>query len=251
MKIMERKYICKNGVIERTRYAVGDNAQPRGKRKKGNTGARKQEANFRSAVKQLSRALNCNCDERGLLLTLTYSEEGLMQISKQKTNPEEIRREADRRLMQWIRRARRVAKITFYAAITSDMDGDSGEERRVHSHVVLMAQGISLDQLGAMWNLGTVDIRHIKKQTDLTPVAVYMLRQVHREADKKKYHISRGAERPQTVERQVIVNAPIKAPAGAKILERSEYAPDTIAQYIRYIPKKRGNKQEADDEKRI
>ena len=45
MKIMERRYVCKNGVVEQTRYAVGDNTRPRGKRKKGNTSFRKQEAN--------------------------------------------------------------------------------------------------------------------------------------------------------------------------------------------------------------
>ena len=62
---MERKYISRNGVVERTRYAVGDNAVPRGKRKKGNTGFRKQEANFNGAIRQAARIMNCNFSASG------------------------------------------------------------------------------------------------------------------------------------------------------------------------------------------
>lgn len=239
MKIMERKYICANGVIERTRYPVGDNAQPRGRRKKGNTGARKQEANFRSAVKQLARTLNCNCDEKGLMITLTYSDEGLKELLKNGTEPEAVRAEADRQMMLWLRRVRRTVNVKFFAAVTSDMDGDTGEEKRVHSHVVLMAENVSMDKLARLWKLGNVDLKHLSRQKDKTKLAVYMLRQVRREADKKKYHVSRGAEKPRTEEREVLLNAPIKAPAGATVLERSEYSEETVVQYIRYLPKKR------------
>ena len=48
MKIMERTYICANGVREKTRYAVPDRARPRGKRTKGKTSQRKQEQNFKT-----------------------------------------------------------------------------------------------------------------------------------------------------------------------------------------------------------
>ena len=81
MKIMERKYISKNGVVERTRYAVGDNAQPRRGKRRGNTSFRKQEQNFNSALRRVARILNCNFDhENGLLLTLDYDESGLEKI---------------------------------------------------------------------------------------------------------------------------------------------------------------------------
>ena len=53
MKIMERKYISANGVVERTRYAVGDNARPRRGKRRGNTTFRKQEQNFNSALRRL------------------------------------------------------------------------------------------------------------------------------------------------------------------------------------------------------
>ena len=80
---MERKYLCKNGVVERTRYAVGDNAQVRKGRKKGNTSFRKQEANFNTAVRRLARILNCNyTHDNGLLLTLDYSGEGMEKLIK-------------------------------------------------------------------------------------------------------------------------------------------------------------------------
>ena len=81
MKIMERKYISKNGVVERTRYAVGDNAQPRRGKRRGNTSFRKQEQNFNSALRRVARILNCNFDhENGLLITMDYDENGLEKI---------------------------------------------------------------------------------------------------------------------------------------------------------------------------
>lgn len=51
--------------------------------------------------------------------------------------------------------------------------------------------------------------------------------------------MSRGMLMPEITEREVLGNPEIKAPAGAKIMERSEYNPETVVQYIRYVPKKR------------
>ena len=84
VKIMERKYLCKNGVVERTRYPVRDNARPRSSRKKGNTNFRKQEANFNAALRRVARILNCNFDhENGLLVTLDYDPAGMEKLCAQ------------------------------------------------------------------------------------------------------------------------------------------------------------------------
>lgn len=81
MKIMERIYKSVNGVIEKTRYYVGDRAKARGKRKKGNTNFRKQEQNFNSAVRRLARILNCNYShDGGLLIGLDFDEKGLRKL---------------------------------------------------------------------------------------------------------------------------------------------------------------------------
>ena len=56
---MERTYICRRtGVREKVIFAVADNARPRGKRVKGRTSARKEEANFAQALRRAARILN-------------------------------------------------------------------------------------------------------------------------------------------------------------------------------------------------
>ena len=281
MKIMERKYVCANGVVERTRFLVGDNARPRSSRKKGNTSFRKQEANFNAALRRVARLLNCNFDhENGILVTLDYDPAGLEKLCAQAglteseklwalgmqkaeigewkaakkcakrvdahidpyENTEEacerLRAAAEKQMNLWLRRVKRQQAVK-YIAVTSDIDGDTGEVVRIHHHLVLAAEGISWDMLQKQWKLGSVDIRRLRGQQDYTPIAVYLMRQVRRQPDAKKYSVSRGMLMPEITEREVLGNPEIKAPAGAKIMERSEYNPETVVQYIRYVPKKR------------
>ncbi len=280
VKIMERKYLCKNGVVERTRYPVRDNARPRSSRKKGNTNFRKQEANFNSALRRLARILNCNyTHESGMLITLDYDQQGLQklcglagltetetawalgkrvdlvgswsQVGKKRADSEKIapemeqameklRAAAEKQMNLWIRRVKRhYGSALKYVTVTSDIDGETGEVVRIHHHLPIEAAGISWDLLQQQWQLGSVDIRRLRGQADYTPIAVYLMRQVRRQPDAKKYSVSRGMLMPEITEREVLGNPEIKAPAGAKVLERSEYNPETVVQYIRYVPKKR------------
>ena len=78
-----------------------------------------------------------------------------------------------------------------------------------------------------------MDIRQIRQQDDLTPVAVYMLRQVRRVPEKKKYRCSMGMEKPVIEERFVLGQAEIRVQTGAKVLER-QYAQENVSQYVRY-----------------
>ena len=312
MKLMERKYISKNGVIERTRYAVGDNAKPRRGRRRGNTSFRKQEQNFNSALRRVARILNCNYShENGILLTLDYDAAGLeklmgkleekqqevlkslrieagkigtwqvgkkmpargrltaaptgssvegactggrlcppLQGDNEREDAQEalaaVRTAADKQMSLWLRRVKRKyaaqggnAKIKALI-ITSDVDHKTGELVRVHHHIVMAVEGgISWDLLQAEWKLGSVDIRQLRTQPDYTPIATYLMRQVRRQPDAKKYRVTQGMEMPQVEERVVLSHAEIKAPAGANVLERSEFSIDCVGQYIRYVPKKR------------
>lgn len=294
MKIMERKYKCANGVVERTRYAVADNATPRGKRKKGNTSFRKQEANNNSAVRRAARILNCNYGhDNGLLLTLDYHDAALDRLigklseENQKTlhalrlpvgevgtwkKPEKAKLQkledcADRamdalkdiaepELTNWIRRIRRKTGAELkILSVTSDMDGQTGEIVRVHHHVVLAVGGnadansISWDLLRSEWKNGCVDIQQLRNQRDYTPIASYLLRQVRHKNDAKKYRVSRGMVMPEISEREVLSHAEIKAPAGAVVVERSEFNVETVTQYIRYIPKETAYRHNAMDER--
>lgn len=282
MKIMERKYVCKNGVVERTRYVAGDNAVPRGKRKKGNTSFRKQEANYNTAVKRLARTLNCNFDSRGgLLLTLDYDDRGLEKLiaglaeehravlqrlrmpvgqvgtwkkagtAKKLREKEEEKdnamdaliRAADKELTLFLRRLRRKAGTMKLCAVTADTDGQTGEVVRVHHHLVVQGEDLSWDLIKACWKHGSVDIRQLRNQPDYTPIAVYLLEQVRRKPDAKKYRVSRGMEEPEIVEREVTGAAELRVPPGATVLERTSYGPETVEQYVRYIPKKRESRR--------
>lgn len=280
MKIMERKYISKNGVVERTRYAVSQNASPRKKRRKGATPFRKQEQNFNCAHRTVARILNCNFDhEHGLLLTLDYDSAGLELLckglpqeyrelleklrtligqigtwqtqTKERTEAEAIsetlqkamnllRDAAEKQMMLWLRRVKRKYGGKIKALlVTSDLDHETGELVRIHNHIVLQAEGIGWDLLRKEWKLGSVDIKQLRQQPDYTPIATYLMRQVRRQPDKKKYRVTRNMEKPQISQERVVLPTEIKAPPGAKVLEKSAYSVEHIAQYIRYVPKKK------------
>ena len=273
MKIMERKYRCKNGVIERTRYAVGDNATARGKRKKGNTSFRKQEANFNGAIRKSARILNCNFSaEQGYFIGLDYDQEGLQKLLERAQIAEEdylrligtaaeeaaeeteellqkLHAAAEHELRLWSRRLKRaVGKLKLYG-VTAELDGETGEIKRVHHHVCVQLEEKTdrmelIARIQKIWKNGTADVRTLRAMPDYTPVAVYMLRQVITRENEKKYIVSRGMEQPEISEREIVINSEMKAPPGANVLERAAYSDDHIAQYVRYIPKKRERRRQ-------
>lgn len=194
---MERTYRCKNGVIEKTRYHVGDNARPRG-RKTGVTTPRQQEQNFNTAVRRLARLLNCNCTaDKGLLVTLRFADEGIDKLRETAGgDPDKLRDAAEHQAMLWLRRLRRKDKgvIPFYTLSASDMDGDTGELVRLHVHICMETDGsLSWDALRDSWTLGSVNIRSLRGQDDYSPIAYYMLKQVRRVPDRKN---TRSAAEP-------------------------------------------------------
>jgi hypothetical protein len=233
MKIVERTYISRNGVVEKTRFLVGDRTRTfTGKRTGKRCSLKKQGENDRLAIRRLARILNCNYAHKDLLLTLTYSDEGMKAI-RGKTE-EERRTAAEHQCALWLRRLKRKngGDAMLSVSVTSNMDGETGELVRLHHHVVLPA-GVSWDEIQALWRLGDVDIREIRQQDDLTPIAAYMLRQVRRVPEKKKYRCSRGMEQPKIEERMVLGQTEIRVQPGAKVLER-QYAEENISQYVRY-----------------
>ena len=151
-----------------------------------------------------------------------------------------LREAAEKQMTLWIRRVKRKLGGKIKALmVTSDIDHETGEMVRVHHHIVFAAEGISWDLLRKEWKHGSVDIKQLRAQPDYTPIATYLMRQVRRQPDKKKYRVTQGMELPKIEERVVLSNSEIRAPAGANVLERSEFSADSIGQYIRYVPKKR------------
>lgn len=267
-KIMERRYKCANGVVEKTQYAVGANAAARGKKKKGNTTFRKQEANFNGAIRKGARILNCNYSaEGGYFIGLDYDQAGLRKLLAKAEvaeadymammgtsldEPElqaeailqKIHKAAEHELRLWLRRARRAFGEVKIFGVTAELDGETGEVVRVHHHVCLqLAETCSrmeiMEKAQKLWKHGGTDVRTLRAMPDYTPTAVYMLRQVIHRENENKYIVSRGMEQPEISEREVLGANEIRVPPGANVLERAKYSDDSFAQYVRYIPKKR------------
>lgn len=129
-------------VGEKTKFWVpGERPSKSGRREKQEL--RKQEQNEQSAEKSMARLLNANFHQGDLLLGLDYSEEGMQRIlswAREKGLPvdgseeermDAVREAAEHELRLVLRRVNReMAKAGValrYVAITSDMDGDTGE----------------------------------------------------------------------------------------------------------------------------
>lgn len=237
-------------VIEESIFPVAPNVRPRGRRRRGATTARKQDANDRDAVKRLARTLNCNFEAGDLLIQPTYTDAALYQLSDglQDGDLEELRLRAEHDLALFLRRLARELKpmgITLRAvSLTSDMDGDTGELVRVHHHVVLMGAGLRVEggelyagdkAVSAIWGRGNVDWKPLAHQDDYTPLAAYLLRQVRRRPDGKKYHVTRNLKKPELISERIVFRPmKLKAPKGSKILQDGNYEPG-MPHYIRYV----------------
>lgn len=133
-------------------------------------------------------------------------------------------------------------------AVTSDMDPETGELVRIHHHVVINAQ--AAEALKEKWSYGLVNLEHLYRQDDYTPLAAYLLGQVRHGDNRKKYSCTRNMVQPK-VEEMVLEEAPnseLRVQPGAKVLDRTPYREGMVSQYVRYKRKpraaKRGGKKE-------
>lgn len=249
-------------VGEKTKFWI-PGARPSQSKRKERTEIRKQEQNEYSAVKQLARLMNANCAPGDLLMGLDYSPDGLERLeayiaenpfqvegceTEEAERMEQLRQAAERELRLCFRRVKReLAKQGIelkYIAITSDMDGDTGEAVRVHHHLIVPAA--AKEVFVEKWReLGGVSWTPLSNQADYTPIAEYFVRQVRRVPDAKKYVTSRNLVRPQPKDRVALSDAEIRVPRGGQLLFRNEFRPGR-PQYIRYVlpesrrPRERG-----------
>jgi hypothetical protein len=245
------------GIIgEKTKFWV-QGERPSGKsRRKEKSEIRKQEQNEYSALKAMARLANANFHQDDLILGMDYSEEGLQKITawarQQHPEYDTLSEEEQRDLIleaAWheaelcLRRVARAMKKEGdelrYILVTSDTDGETGEQVRVHHH--LFVEAGTQELFVKKWEkLGKVDWKRISKQADYTPIAEYFLKQVRRIPDAKKFRGSRNLIRPQPKDRVAITDAELRVPKGGKLLFRQEYRNATAGvayqpQYIRYI----------------
>lgn len=253
-------------VGEKTKFFV-PGTRPTGKtRRKERQEIKKQEQNEYAAVKAMARLLNANFTDGDYVFGLDYSEEGLNKIlawgeakgletgsSDETAAMDAVRVCAEHALDNAIRRVKyRLEKkgIALKAVyITSDMDGETGEAVRVHHHLVINRE--AREAFEDAWK----DYGHCawstlwEYQLDRTQLAEYMIRQVRRVADAKKYRSTRNLIRPQPKDRVALGDSELRLPKGAALLFRQEFKPGR-PQYIRYAIEGMAWKQKIDTDPR-
>lgn len=280
---MERRYQCRNGVVERTRFCVGDRVLPRSGRRKGATSARDQERNLNYAARRLARLLNNNFSEDALLITLDYSASGLEKIMEKLTprqqalirataSPvgeigewkaagkirmqavelgEELRiamdaaiRAAEHQAKLYLRRIGR--KIRHKAVwITADIDGSTGELVRIHHHIPLCPEAGQNVSWDLLRDQWKLGGVNIQRfyGRDYTAMANYLMRQVRHRPDAKKYSCSRGLEMPQPEERIVLAAHNEIRTPAGAQVLERQYNEEHVGQYVRYIVRKKERRE--------
>lgn len=254
---------------EKTKFFV-PGKRPDGKMSRRQKNAvRKAEQNEYSAQKGLARLINANFQTGDLLMGLDYNDTGLTRIqhwARKHDLPIDSEDEAERQNAMWeaasheldiaLRRVKRKLEKTgcelkaIYC--TSDMNGDTGEIVRVHHHLVV--NGEAKDAFQDAWEkygLGSVDWVYLwPDQLDRTPIAEYLIRQVRRIPDIKKFRSTRNLARPKARDRVVYTDNELQVPRGGKLIFRQEQEQKLVfsrtgmnrqSQYIRYVlPEKKG-----------
>jgi hypothetical protein len=238
-------------VYEKLKYWV-PGVKPTRSERKMKQDLRKQVDNDRSAVRTAARLLNANFQAGDVLLGLDYTQEEVDKlvvyaesrgwlchregVESEMILLDGVRRAAEHALRCCIRRVKRDLEKSGvslkYLAVTSDMDGETGEIVRVHHHLVINRE--AKDAFLAKWTAGGVDWETLRDQDDYTPIAVYLMNQVRRVPDEKKYMPSRNLIRPQPKDRAAKNGSELRTPKGAKLLSRGAWFPGR-PQYIRYV----------------
>lgn len=251
---------------EKTKFWVPGKRPDKKLSRRQKAAIKKQSQNEYSAVKRLARDLHENYTGDDVFLGLDYSETGTKKleawaISKGvefgELSQEEKRgvlyEAADHELNNALRRAQRRAKaagIEFKAHLTtSDLKYDRKLQQfiqvRVHHHLVI--SGNAVDFFKKAWGeLGSVDVKYLHEYgEDLTELADYIVGQVRKIPDAKKYRSTRNVIHPEPKDRVVHSEAELQVPRGGKLLFRREFARSGQPQYIRYLlPKKYGDREE-------
>lgn len=242
-------------VGEKTKFFVPGSRSDtvRGRRREASA-IKKAEQNEYSSVKALARLINANTSRLSVFVGLDYSDEGLARVKKRasemaKADGKVYRRmkvaeredyifeaaahEAELVLRRVARSCKEAGKELSYIVVTSDRNGETGEKVRVHHHLLVSAgcEQFFIDKWG---RLGTVNHKPMRKQEDYYVVAKYLMDQVRRIPDAKKYRSSRKLVRVVPKDRVVSSGSVMRVPKGGKLLYMAETGP-YMPQYMRYV----------------
>ena len=243
-------------VGEKTKFWVPGKRPDKKLTRKQKAAIKKQSQNEYSAVKRLARDLHENYTGEDIFLGLDYSESGMQKLEKWAENKgvdlnvlsEEEKRAviweaADHELDNCLRRAQNRAKsrgIEIKAVLsTSDLKFDRTLQEyiqvRVHHHLVINREALACFQ-EAWEKLGGVDREYLRDWgEDLTGLADYIVGQVRRIPDAKKYRSTRNVVHPVPKDRIAHSEAELQVPRGGKLLFRREFTTSGQPQYIRYV----------------
>lgn len=232
-------------VGEKLRFWVPGRRPESIKAAKGDRKLKKAAQNQQNAIKALARVLNENFREGDVLLGLDYSDKALASLRRripgwEQLDPDaqiltewaEARRECTRFVQRLQYRAKKAGLELRYVATTSDMDGETGELKRVHHHLIVNRE--ARDLVLSAWKLGGADLEPLSAQPDYTPIAAYLLSQVRHVEDAKKYTSSRNLRRPEPRDKISRGDTILRAPRGALLLDAGRNIPGGV-QYVRYV----------------
>lgn len=229
-------------VGEKIKYWVPGEKPSRAKRRL-RSDIRQQQRNEASAEKRMARLVHANFGQGGKLVRLSYDDTHLAALGG--GDEDALFKAAHHELRLWLRRARRACAAAGvelrYIALTSDVDGKTGELVRVHHHVILNAEAAEIAR--GKWTAGQTHREWLDRRPDKTELVKYLLGQVRRLPDEKKYIPSRNLEIPQPADRIARSGAELAVPKGGMLLRRSEWCPG-MPQYIRYIVAEKGEAAE-------
>lgn len=240
-----RKIICRNGIVERTKYPVRLEPGQRPKREAARTGR-----SLDAAEKQLARIINNNFEARkDNHLGFEYSEAGYKKLEERADKLREKYPGMEERDLlflaaqieasNWARRVQREiggAEKFRCVIVTSDMDGETGEPARIHHHIVIAGdlREVAVRKWKKMGFVKELELYTVNM--DFTALATYLMRQVRYIPNVKRYTPSRCLVQP-VVEEPVRVTrfaeSEMRPPAGCVVLARSPYVRGA-AQYMRY-----------------
>ena len=229
-----RTYTAGN-VGEKIKYWVSGQKPIRSKRRVSSE-VNKLEKNEKQSEKNLARILNVNFGKKGVLVGLDYSDAAYKKLFSGCNSRVEIAREAEHQISLCLRRVQREAKkrgIEVVAVpVTADRDAETGEEVRVHHHVVVNEEAAEL--FGEKWRHGKdVDYEYLTTQKDRTPLAHYLMGQYARVPNGKAYITTRNCKRAKVVDRIAKNGSEIALPKNCELLYRSAHVAG-FSQYLRY-----------------
>lgn len=238
-----RTYLCDNGVEDKTKFPVPDGELPRkGGNRKRETAIRRAEKGATESKHELARTLNCNFSAgKDRHITLEFDKAGyerlILRAGSQRRDA--LLFAADHELVNYIKRCQRQCRKEGvelrYVYVVSDMDGKTGKQKRVHAHIVVNAEAAAI--CCRKWSAGHAEasLLYGGRGGDLGDLAFYMIAQVRKIPNRKKYNPSRNLKKAKPLDPVKAKNpeAELRVPVGCVGIWTAEHRTGR-PQHIRY-----------------